>query len=374
MNPFKPTAGKMPPILIGRQGVIDVFLESLENGAGAPGRLMLIMGQRGYGKTVMLTELSRLASDEGWDVISDTASIGLCDRLVSALDTRTARIQKATFDPSVMVAGVASLSMGRVDFASTVTALDLRQSIEKRLKKLPRGKGILFTIDETQAASLDELESLATAVQHVVRDQDLTDVPDNEKKGIAFAFAALPSLMDEVLNNKILTFLRRSLHVRLEGVTLLDARDAYLETVAESGKTISLELAERAAAATDGYPYMIQLVGYYMWQSAHRRGSTEIEDIDVAQGIADALTAFGDAVCAPVLSGLTAPQRNFLESMAAISVDGAEVDGIAMKAGKSSSWASKYRRTLIDAQVIEPDGRGRVKFAIPHLGEYLRRS
>ena len=50
MNPFKPTAGKMPPILIGRQQILDDFKEALENGAGAPGRIMLITGQRGYGK------------------------------------------------------------------------------------------------------------------------------------------------------------------------------------------------------------------------------------------------------------------------------------------------------------------------------------
>lgn len=51
MNPFKPTAGKMPPVLVGRQNIIEDFQEALDNGAGAPGRLMLIMGQRGYGKT-----------------------------------------------------------------------------------------------------------------------------------------------------------------------------------------------------------------------------------------------------------------------------------------------------------------------------------
>lgn len=61
MNPFKPTAGKMPPILIGRELAIRDFEEALDNGAGAPGRLMLISGQCGFGKTVMLTELGRVA-------------------------------------------------------------------------------------------------------------------------------------------------------------------------------------------------------------------------------------------------------------------------------------------------------------------------
>ncbi len=37
-NPFKPTAGKRPPILIGRESVIEDFEEGLDNGAGAPGQ------------------------------------------------------------------------------------------------------------------------------------------------------------------------------------------------------------------------------------------------------------------------------------------------------------------------------------------------
>ena len=65
-NPFKPTAGKMPPILIGRENVVTDFAEGLENGAGAPSRLMLVSGQRGYGKTVLLVELARVALSYRW--------------------------------------------------------------------------------------------------------------------------------------------------------------------------------------------------------------------------------------------------------------------------------------------------------------------
>ena len=35
VNPFKPTAGKIPPVLVGRQAVLDDYIEGLENGAGA---------------------------------------------------------------------------------------------------------------------------------------------------------------------------------------------------------------------------------------------------------------------------------------------------------------------------------------------------
>ena len=96
MNPFKPTAGKMPPVLVGRQNIIEDFQEALDNGAGAPGRLMLIMGQRGYGKTVMLTELRRLAEQHGWMTISETASEGLTARLISALTPKGWHMERAT--------------------------------------------------------------------------------------------------------------------------------------------------------------------------------------------------------------------------------------------------------------------------------------
>ena len=65
-NPFKPTAGKMPPVLVGREKVTDDFLEGLANGEGAPGRLMRITGPRGSGKTVLLSELASIAEDEDW--------------------------------------------------------------------------------------------------------------------------------------------------------------------------------------------------------------------------------------------------------------------------------------------------------------------
>ena len=57
VNPFKPTAGMNPPELIGRDTVLDDFAEALENGPGAPDRLMRISGVRGTGKTVLLNAL-----------------------------------------------------------------------------------------------------------------------------------------------------------------------------------------------------------------------------------------------------------------------------------------------------------------------------
>lgn len=372
-NPFKPTAGKMPPILIGRRPIIDDFVEGIQNGAGAPGRLMLITGQRGFGKTVMLTELGRVAREHDWDVVSDTASEGLCARLVAALSPRGPRLSRASIAPEVSLAGVASARLGSVELAAGKQgALTLRRAIESRLAKVGDGKGIAFTIDEAQAASLEDMTALATALQHVIRDEDMRDVPDSRKKGVALVFAAPPSLMDELLNDRALTFLRRSMQRELAEVSLPDVRSAYVETVRESGKAISEEDALAAARAACGYPYMIQLIGYYMWQAAERRGSCVIESADVETGISDAVLAFGDAVCAPLLDGLTPAQRAFVQAMAADDPEPSRLSDIAERTRRSMSWANKYRASLIKERVVEPEGRGLLRLTTPHLAEYIR--
>ncbi|MCI8425395.1 MAG: ATP-binding protein [Adlercreutzia sp.] len=374
VNPFKPTAGKMPPILVGRQNIIDDFREGLINGAGAPGRLMLVMGQRGYGKTVMLTEMRRIAEDFGWITVSETASEGLTARLISALNPKGWRLESATVSPSVGIPGVASASLGNASITFEETAaLTLRNAIQEVLesRKVKKGKGILFTIDETQAASHDDMVAIATAVQHVITDQDLSLLPDSQKKGVAFAFAGLPSLVDELVNHKVLTFLRRSLKRELGDVPLPDVRNAYVESFADSGKRIGDELAAECARLSDGYPYMIQLIGYYVWQSAERDGRTTVSEADVARGFSDALQAFGDAVCAPAFDALSPAARKFALAMVEDGEGPTLVADVAERVGKSRSWANKYREVLIAEKVIVPDDFGYVRFAIPHMARYL---
>lgn len=371
-NPFKPTAGKMPPILIGRQSIIDDFKEGLENGAGAPGRLMLITGQRGYGKTVMLTELGRVAKDAGWEVISETASEGMCDRLASALVRPGMKLRGVNVQPSIGVSGILNASLGGASFSVDQVALTLREVVNQRLAKMPRGKGIVFTIDEAQAASMADMVALATTIQHVIRDEDMRDVSDSDKHGVAFVFAALPSLMDELLHERVLTFLRRSVQHDLGLVAYPDVRSAYIEVVREGGLAIDSEVAELAAEASDGYPYMIQLVGYYMWRAAEVRGSKEIEEADVIQGKKDALVLFDDAVCAPLFDGLTAAQKLFVKAVAKEAPQPAKVSEIADRAHRSASWVSKYRASLIKERVVESAGYGLVRLSASHLAEYVQ--
>lgn len=371
MNPFKPTAGKFPPILIGRQNIIDAYRMALDDGAGAPGRLMLINGQRGFGKTVMLTELSKIAAAHGWFVVSDTASEGLINRLISQLQAGM-HVSKVDIQPSVSVGGFISAELGSARFEQNTQALTLRHVLIERLKKMKPGRGVLITVDEAQAANPADMVALATTFQQVLTDLDKSNEPDSDKRGISLVMAALPSLTDEVLHENVLTFLRRSMQFTLGDIFDAEVADAYQKTVTDSGKKISVEVAEQAAAAAGGYPYMIQLIGYYMWQHAQLDKRKIITSADVEYAIGASSQAFENAVCAPEFSALTEPQKEFLLAMAMDDVNSTKVTDVAERTGKSTSWASKYRKSLIDAQLIVAAGHGRVAFALPEMRKYLQ--
>ena len=56
-NPFRASRGTSPPLLVGRDEVIDDFRLGLEEGPGAHERISLLVGARGIGKTALLNEL-----------------------------------------------------------------------------------------------------------------------------------------------------------------------------------------------------------------------------------------------------------------------------------------------------------------------------
>ena len=60
-------------------------------------------------------------------------------------------------------------SFGRMSVeAARAKGETLRGLVNKRLKKLGPGKGILFAIDEAQSASIEELAALAVLYQQVL--------------------------------------------------------------------------------------------------------------------------------------------------------------------------------------------------------------
>lgn len=358
-NPFKPTAGKMPPVLVGRDKVINDFIEGMENGSGAPGRLMRVTGPRGSGKTVILSELASIAEGQGWLVVNVSGVTGLVDAIVRKLE------KSPLISSAHVTLGAAPLSVefetehrSPVDFESLLTHVAETMTA--------KGKGLLVTVDEVQDASMDEMRQLSTAVQFLIRD-DLD---------VAFVFAGITTGVLDLLNGEAMTFLRRAKPEELKEIPLDEVRASLRAAVEHSGFEITDEALGVATRATAGYAYLIQLVGYHVWRAAwlRCRGGEDkvvISERDARKGVAEAEEEFRDAVLETAISGLPKTAIDFVMAMSE-ERDVVAMSAIAERLGKTTGYLSPYRRQLIARQVIEQTAPGYVTFSIPFMREFLQ--
>src|SRR5947199_154398 len=76
--------------------------------------------------------------------------------------------------------------------------------------------GLLITLDEIHQIQIGELRELATTVQHAFRDE----------RQLAFVGAGLASAVSDVVNDDVLTFLRRAERHSLSSVSSRDVERA----------------------------------------------------------------------------------------------------------------------------------------------------
>jgi hypothetical protein len=217
----------------------------------------------------------------------------------------------------------------------------------------------LITLDELHHPQIAELREFGTVVQHAFR----------EGRQLAFVGAALPAAIHDVLSDEVLTFMRRADRHHL-GVVAEDAvREAIAQPLAERGRAIAPDALHAIVLATQGYPFLIQLVGDQVWRKA--RGGDQIT-LDAAHaGIDAARRRLGQLVHEPALADASDIDKSFLLAMARDDGPSRMAD-LANRLGVTKTYASQYRLRLIALDLIEPAGHGRVDFALPYLRDYLR--
>jgi len=385
-NPYRPGAGRRPPLLAGRDALLESFdvvrRRAEETGEGERG--WILNGLRGVGKTVLLNELARQVSSRGWIVAKLEAGAGeslplaLNQSLVRALRTATGRhperrlrrlmsVFKAfsvRLDPSGSVSlgvevdpatGVAD--SGR--FADDLTALF--EVLGQAARDL--GTGVLILIDELQEATAEELIALNTAVHST--GQDDPSLP------IIVVGAGLPSLPAQLA--EATSYAERLYDYRPIGLLGTEAaRQALIVPAMELGVDWDQVGLDSAIDAAGGYPYFIQAIGKHVWDHA-RVTPVSLEDVQV--GLTEARREVDDGLYRSRWERATPAQRDLLRALAELGGEGpATVADIAKAMGKArGSDISVARTELIRKGLTYPPERGLLAFTVPGMHEFILR-
>ncbi|QIG41792.1 AAA family ATPase [Nocardioides anomalus] len=387
LNPYRPGAGRRPPVLAGRGPLLDSFTvvqrRAAEYGEGDRG--WVLNGLRGVGKTVLLNEMQSQASARGWITAKVEATAGtplstaLSHALVSSMRTATGRhpvpklkrllgVFKAfslKFNPVTgglalgadvdLVSGVAD--SGR--FADDLSALF--ETLGETSREL--GIGTLILVDELQEATKDELTAVNTAVHHLGQDP--------EPLPVTFVGAGLPSLPAQLADAT--SYAERLYDYRPVGLLSEEAAEAALV-----GPSLQLDVpwndgaVARAMDIARGYPYFLQAVGKHVWDAA-RGPSIEIDDVEIGGELAR--REVDEGLYRSRWERATPAQKELLRALGDIGGEEPAVIGELVSAtGKRRvSDLSVARNELIKKGLVYAPERGLLAFTVPGMSDFIAR-
>lgn len=357
---FVPAFGNRPRNLVGREDIIQEFENSLQSPLGSRERALLVLGQRGSGKTVLLLELAEIAQKLDMVVASPTVvSKEMPDRVLEKLSV--AGESCIAKDKGHVTGG--TISVLGVGGGFTVSPTKQPEpSFALRLNRLCKaindhGKAALILIDEAQANS-SELRQLIVAYQEMV----------GANMDVFIALAGLPATISSVLNDHVLTFLNRARKIQLPPLRINEVETYYRNMFSQLAIAISDDMVVTAANETHGSPYLMQLIGHYITINAGSDGAISSQRFKTA--IEMAKGDFVNDICQTTLAPLSDQDVAFLAAMAS-DTDSSRMADIILRLNCTSSLAQTYKRRLIHAGIIEQKRRGEVSFAVPYLRDYM---
>ena len=336
-NPFTLSFGKSPQTSIDRpvqtKEIVDTFEASEPNQ-----QIFLITGVKGYGKTVLMTEVAKeLSRDEKWIHVELNPTCDLISSLLTKLNSnktclevlKNAKVNLSFFGFSFGFQGAPEIKDPEIAISQ----------ILKHMKK--QGKRLLIIIDE--ATNTPQMRTFASTFQILVRE----DAP------VYLLMTGLFQNINELQNVDNLTFLFRAPKIYLTPLNLSAIASEYKRIF-----ECSNEDAGEMAGLTRGYPFGYQVLGYLTFQNRgdykgilgkYEQYLTEyvyeklwsemsIKDQEVARGIARA----GEGPTKKIREELNMTQNEF----------------------------NPYRKRLLKKGIILADARGSVRFTLPMFKEF----
>jgi hypothetical protein len=382
----------MPPYLAGREHETQEFRKLL--GQDTILSNLVLTGLRGLGKTVLLETFKPMAIRDGWlwagTDLSESTSINeeqMALRLLTDLSVVTSSIVIAMTTPKTAGFTDPEPKPITMDFASLKSLYDatpglvadklkhVLESVWGRIEGLDR-KGIIFAYDEAQ-----------NLADHASKDQFplslLLDVFQSlQRKGCRYmlVLTGLPTLFPKLVEAR--TFAERMFHiVFLNPLTEPETTEAIKKPIQkEDCPEFAPASIKTIWTITRGYPYFVQYVCrevFDVWVQATEAGQ-HLPSVPVKEIVRKLDADF----FAGRWARATDRQRDLLGIIASLPTHDAEfaVQEVvenpinrALAKPFSSSHVNQMLASLSDVGLIYKNRHGKYSFAVPLLGDFIRR-
>lgn len=391
-NPFRPGAGHPPPYLAGRETETSEFKQLLKQTPIL--KNMIITGLRGVGKTVLLESLRPIALEEGfiWAGTDLSESVSesehnLSLRLLTDLSASTSSfVIEKTETSSIGFVPVVETHETKLDFNTLqliyqntpgLEADKLKRVLEVIWRAL-QGKirGIVLAYDEAQILkdkAKDKqypLSLLLEVIQYLQR----KEIP------YFLIFTGLPTLITTLSETR--TYTERMFQtVTLGKLTDSETAEAILKPIEKSGCPVTFNAVgiSEIVKYSSGYPYFIQFFCKEAFDSILQQIKTGIEMPNIT--IANFVRKLDADFYASRWGRVTDRQRELLGVIAQLPNSNEEftTKEISDKSIEllDNSFAPAYVNNslskLISSGLIFKNRRGQYSFAVPLLGDYIKR-
>jgi hypothetical protein len=388
INPFKPGAGHSPPYLAGRDAEKQVFTTLLKQQVVLNN--LIVTGLRGVGKTVLLEEFKPIAQKANWVWAGTEFSESSC------INEDTLALRFIT-DLAPFTSGITLKQTQNIGFANITTEENLNYAALVQLYKAAPGiaadklkfllkfvweclkgsqvKGIVFAYDEAQTMS-----------DHAEKDQYplslLLDVFQSiQKTSIPFmlVFAGLPTLFPKLVEAR--TFAERMFQIQLlNRLDDSDSYDAITKPIVQSRSEVTFSDAtiKLITRTSGGYPFFIQFICKELFdvflQQIQSHGKTKPVPMD------EIIKKLDRDFFAGRWARATDRQRELLSVIANLdnsdeefTVQDIVISAKTLKKPFSASHVNQLLSTLGDAGLIYKNRYSKYAFAVPLLGQFIKR-
>lgn len=226
----------------------------------------------------------------GWltiDVHSTHASQAILDALAGGTESTVTK----NAAPSAV-----GLTLGSITSSTTTTyeTTSLARLLQERANSLQQNTGVLITVDEVQKIPEEDAENISASVQLAFR----------KGLNIMLVLAGLPGAKEKVASYPGCTFMQRAFDMQIGVLEVDETIHAPYEEAFRKMPQCRIEddAIWEAGKFSQGYPYLMQLVGYYAVERANDKAASApvpitVDDIRDVEPIA--LDSFQENVLAP---------------------------------------------------------------------------